>query len=324
MKKTSFTGMVKATASEKHPAQQHLSFIFTDYLPNKNKQGVPRTEAANILATAVNQPVKISYKRKPGGHLGAIPIGPITFVHEAEDHIEAEAVVWRSQCPDVAAYLEKASAEAGGVQFSWELLYESADIDESGVSWLKGIVVDGITIVDNPAYAGRTPLLALAEEESYFMDELQKKVDELSAQLATLTSAVAEKEKTITDLQSAFASLEKEHTELKTEAETLRTFKAEAEANQVKAETLAKRKSAMSEAGLDVDDATFTARESFYLSMADDTFTTYVQDLVAVAKTHTKKAEASDRIVFPDPITRTNDSVTTKEMAQALRSFRGK
>jgi hypothetical protein len=319
-KKAVFDGMLRAAASESHPGQQLLSFVFTDYKPNKNKQGVPREEAENIISTGLNMPVKISFaSRKPKGHLGAFPIGPILSLREEEDRIIGEAIVWKNELPDVAEYLAKASAESNGVHFSWELLYEDSNIDAEGIQWLKGIVTSGITIVDTPAYQGRTPLLALAEEQ-LFMDELQKQLDELKKQVSTLTAAVAEKDKKISDLESAMAEVQKERDTLNTEAEELRVFKASAEKAQAEAVVLDARRTKMAEAGL--DESVFAKRKGTILTMTDEAFNAYVDDLAAVAKHNKASASANDKIIIPDPVTSDNapKQFTAKDFAKALRT----
>lgn len=322
--KATFTGTLKAAASENHPAKQLLSFVFTDYKPNRNKQGVPREEAQNIIATAEHMPVKMNFSsRKPKGHLGAIPIGPIVSLREEEDRIVGEAVVWKDEMPDVASYLEKASAETGGVQFSWELYYANSNIDADGVQWLRDIVTAGITVVDTPAYQGRTPLLAIAEEQ--FMDELQKKIEELTTQVANLTSAVAEKDQKIADLEKSVAEMTGAKETLEKEVSELRDFKATAEKEKADAEILSGRKQQMAEAGLDMGEETFNKRKDMFLAMSDEAFKAYVDDLVAVGKSE-KKAEASDkRIVIPDPVTNSGGTsgVSIKDMAKALRANRG-
>ncbi len=324
-KQAVFDGLIKAVASENHPGQQLLSFVFTDYKPNKNKQAVPREEADNIIRRGMHMPVKISFaSRKAKGHLGAFPIGPILSLREENERIIGEAVVWKNEFPDVAAYLEKASAEDSGVHFSWELLYADSEIDADGNQWLHGIVPAGITIVDTPAYQGRTPLLAVAEEQVH-MEELQKRVDELLAQVTTLTSAVAEKEKQIADLQSAVAEVQKERDALTTEAEELRTFKANAEKAQAEAQTLTSRKQKMAEAGVEMPEDLFAKRKEMFISMSDEAFAAYVDDLVAVARSKDNKASASanEKIIIPDPITGNTSAPTVKEMVSAMRSFRG-
>lgn len=325
-KKAVFDGFIRAVASEAHPGQQLLSFVFTDYKPNKNKQAVPREEADNIIQHGANMPVKISFaSRKAKGHLGAFPIGPILSLREEGDQIIGEAVVWKKEFPDVAAYLEKASAEENGVQFSWELLYANSEIDVDGIQWLHGIVPAGITIVDTPAYQGRTPLLAIAEEQ-LFMDELQKRVEELTTQVANLTTAVAEKDKQIADLQGAVAEVQKERDTLTTEAEELRTFKANAEKAQAEAELITSRKQHMAEAGLEMAEDVFAKRKDMILGMQDEAFKAYVEDLVAVGKA-SKTAEASVnekvKVIIPDPVIGdSSQKVSLKEMAAGLRAFR--
>lgn len=317
-----FNGTFRAAASESDPDQLHLRFIFTDFLPNRNKQGVPAEEADNVIRTGLHKPVKISFaSRKPKGHLGAFPIGPILSLEKSEDKIVGEAVVWRSEFPDVAQFLETASASEGGVQFSWELLFKDSNLDDNGTQWLRDISTKGITIVDTPAYQGRTPLLAIAED--YLMEETQKRVEELAVQVAELQNAVAEKDTKITELQTAVAELTTERDGLKAQAEELTQFKAQAEKAQAEAELLNTRKGKMAEAG--IDETVFEKRKDMILGMAEEAFEAYVEDLATVAKP-AKKAEASaDKKVIPDPVNSGGtQTITLKDMGQALRQSRGK
>lgn len=165
MKKTIFDGTVTAFAEETHPLQTRLSFVFTDFQPNKNNQGVRESEAENIINTGVNMPVKVNFSSNSAkGHFGAIPIGPMTGFAQQDDKIVAEAIVWNSEFPEIVDYMKSAMAEDQDVRFSWELFYRDSDKDSNGIEWLNDIVVGAATIVANPAYGERTPLLSIAED----------------------------------------------------------------------------------------------------------------------------------------------------------------
>jgi hypothetical protein len=45
---------------------------------------------------------------------------------------------------------------------SWEVFYKDVETDDGGVQWLKDCSTRAATLVGNPAYAGRTSVLALA------------------------------------------------------------------------------------------------------------------------------------------------------------------
>lgn len=332
MKNATFTGKVKAVADESHPLQHKLQFVFTDFQPNVNRQAIPVEESDNIIQSAINQPVKINFRGKAKGHLGAIPIGPIVSAYREGDRILAEAVMWKSEFKDVAEYLTKASAEEGGVNFSWELYYSDSE-EKDGISWLHDVTVAATTIVDVPAYQGRTPLLAIAEGKQ--MEELQKQMADLTAELkslreaqATLEGTIAEKDKTIAELQSALAEANATAETLKsleTEVEELRTFKADAEKAKAEAEAIAARKTKLAEAGIEMGDEAFNARKDTFLAMSDEVFEAYVKDMAAMAaKTKTAQASGNEKVVFPDPISgRDNEQLSMKDLAKAFRELRG-
>jgi len=160
-------GYIRAVADVSHPLQTKLSLILTDFLPNGNKQGIPETEKQNILATAMNQPIKINFDGVDyGGHTGAIPLGPITRVFESVDGdrpiIAAEGVIWADLYEPIADHLKVAFSE--GVGTSWEIYYEDSTVDASGTEWLLGCVFGGTCVVKVPAYGPtRTRILAIAE-----------------------------------------------------------------------------------------------------------------------------------------------------------------
>jgi len=160
-------GYIRAVADVSHPLQTKLSLILTDFLPNGNKQGIPETEKQNILATAMNQPIKINFDGVDyGGHTGAIPLGPITRVFESVDGdrpiIAAEGVIWADLYEPIADHLKVAFSERVGT--SWEIYYEDSTVDASGTEWLHGCVFGGTCVVKVPAYGPtRTRILAIAE-----------------------------------------------------------------------------------------------------------------------------------------------------------------
>lgn len=199
MNQAEFTGILRASASETNPLQSVIEFVFTDFSPNKNRQGVPQAEAINIIKTGMYMPVKVNFLgEEVAAHKNAVPIGPIIELKEDEDRVIGKAIIWKDEYADLVAYLEKASASEGGVQFSWELYYRNSTKDADGIQWLEGIVVAGIAIVDDPAYSGRTPLLSFAENRDK-ANELSERIAEfvggqmdptyeaLQAQVAELT-----------------------------------------------------------------------------------------------------------------------------------------
>ena len=170
------TGYIRAVSDANNPTQTRLSIILTDFEPNKNKQAIPRSEAENILRTALIAPLKINFDGKGyAGHKGAFPIGAIANASMSQDNgrdvISGDAVVWNDMFPEVSDHLKKAFAS--GIGTSWEIYFKDSTTDDDGVEWLEGCVFAGTAIVDVPAYGpNRTRVLAIAETLNNHAEEL--------------------------------------------------------------------------------------------------------------------------------------------------------
>lgn len=151
-----------------NPLQSRVEVILTDFEPNLNKQGVPITEKARLMQSALNMPLKIHFDGDEfHGHSGAIPLGPIIRVWEDTYNgravIKGEAVIWTEHYKDIVDTIK--SLFDIGVGTSWEIYYADSEVDENGVEWLHDIVYAGTCIVDTPAYGPeRTRILAIAEK----------------------------------------------------------------------------------------------------------------------------------------------------------------
>lgn len=348
MQKTTFDGYLRASANQAHPLQTNLDFIFTDFHPNKNRQGVPVSEASNIMTTGLNQPVKVNFTGgKVRGHSSAVPVGPIISMEQQGDKIIGRAIIWKDEYPDLTAYLEEASKDTEGVQFSWELYYQSAEADNSGVNWLQGCIVAATTIVADPAYAGRTHLLALAEEEKMDKEELQKQISELhdklwgmldvlyaamslpgaidkAAGIETQFAAVVEAAKGLAEakaeLETKIQTAEQKTVELETSVAELKQYKEVAEAEKAKAEILDARRGALKDV-LPIEE--FNSKAEFFAGLNDEQFKVYTESLTKVAQSAKATAGVVSGLV-PDPITNShqNDNNPTRsDLAKALRTL---
>ncbi len=310
MKKTQLSGYLQAVSELEltaHPLQTRLRLVLTPFTPNANKQGIPQAEAENFARTALNQPVKVNMTAYGiDGHDFAIPIGPIvsTSVEEldGEQVVIGEAVVWNDEFPDVAKFLKTAKSR---VDTSWEVYFaESEIIDE--VEWLHGVVFAGTCIVKNPAYRGKTPILAISEEQ---MEELKAQIADLEAKIAELTAAA---ENGRAEWESEKASLVATNDNLKQELQTYLDEKAAAE-------TLAKENSRKEKLSvLELDDQAIAA----YLQMPDELFDRVVSDLLAIASKQKSKSE-DKTFPVPESLGGSNKQ-TPKELAQAYKNFRKK
>lgn len=334
MNKSTFDGVIRATASTTHPLQTNLEFVFTDFLPNKNKQGVQADEIANLIRTGLDQPVKAAFHHgKIGDHIFSVPVGHITEMEPRTDQVIGRAILYKDEFPDLIAHLETASASDAGVHFSWELYHADTQIDDAGISWLKDCVVAGVTIVANPAYAGRTPLLAMASTDK--LEELEQQVDALQAQLnggiesmdpveqlkqqlADLTARVTEVESHAT-VADTTADIAPDVAALTSELEELRTFKSTVEKDQARAAILSTRREALKDT-LSAED--FDKKADFIADLSEDQFKTFSESLAAVAQRSKQSASVRGGGMFmPDPIASADTSATSiPELAKALRA----
>lgn len=162
-------GYVKAVSTALNPLQSELTFVLTDFKPNKNAEAVPVSEAENIIRSVVSMPLKANFSQGTiNGHDLSLPVGTITHAelkHDPEPHIIAKATFWRSEYKELDAYLRTKLKNGEQVGTSWELFYKESEAEKrDGITWLKNVIIAASTIVRKPAYGDRTPILAIAEE----------------------------------------------------------------------------------------------------------------------------------------------------------------
>ena len=222
-----------------------VKFVFTDDKPNGNKQGIPREEFDNIVRTGLFKPVK--GLSPSGSHSQALPVGTIAQLSVEEDKILGVASLWEAEYPEFIESIRALAARGEKPQLSWEIIYRDSEIDSDGVEWLKGCIAKAITIVDNPAYAGRTPILAIAEQGDT-MDEKLKELEQTNASLAE-------------ELRQA-----------KQELEELRAFKQQVEAERARQELFNKRLAKFEAAGLSMSREEFESTFDKWAALDDDAF----------------------------------------------------
>jgi hypothetical protein len=339
MDKIELDGMLRATASQTNPLTTSVEFVFTDFLPNKNKQGVPREETANLIATGIDMPVKADFRRgKIGDHPFSFPVGHITHLEARDDQIIGRGVIYKDEFPELAGHLEKASASESGVHFSWELYHGGHSVDDAGVTWFKDCVVAATTIVANPAYGGRTPLLAMASED------MTERIKELERQVASLQLTIdgsnhsmdpmEELKQQVADLTARFTTLETqqptEETQepvispdvaaLTSELEELRTFKADMEKQQARAAVITTRREALKDV---LNTEEFDKKADFIADLTDAQFTTFSESLASVAQKTKQSASFRGITLMPDPLGSGDTSDTSiSGLAKALREVK--
>jgi hypothetical protein len=334
-----------AEQDSKHPLQTRLSLILTDFEPNGNKQGIPKSEAENIIRYAQNQPIKINFDGDGWlGHTGAIPIGPIINAYAGQDKgrdvIFGEAIVWDELYKDVAEQLKAVFQD--GIGTSWEIYFESAEKDDNGIEWLKDTVFGAQCIVEVPAYGpNRTRILAIAEkleqdmsgkaQSDVSMDETRNELTAVQDLLFRLWEGVdqlfnrtfeieaASVEKDIGKIADSFAEkiskIADRLNELSTKTAELESVKAELttlkeEKDKIERDKLVNsRWQRLKDAGLEVAED----KMSLYTELPEESFTAFVDDISRVSR----KPQSSTSELIPEPLGKSE--VTDVELVEALK-----
>lgn len=281
------SGFAEASISI-NPNITWIRFVLLDDQPNANKDRVPVSEFDNVIRTGMFMPLKMGAAEGPKNHPDSRPLGVITHLVKADNLIEAIAALWNTEREDDVRSIKEQFKAGKDINLSWELQFTDYDPEENDVKALKNIAMNAATVVDIPAYGGRTNVTALASietEEGNDMETIEKtKHDEIVSQLtAEVDSLKTEK----TDLQNQLDVLTPE-------VEELRGYKSTVETEKQKVEKLSGIKARISDAGIALDEKFFTPeRESFLLNLSDAELDFYVQDLVAFAKPQTPEASTS-------------------------------
>lgn len=141
-----------------------MKFILTDDMPNKNGERVQESEFDNLISTGFYKPVKMMVGGINDGHEDAEPIGVITHLTKDGGRILALAALWPTERAEDVQLLKERINDGKPVNVSWEIYYEDRELD-GGIANLKNTSLRAVTIVGLPAYAGRTPVLAIASNK---------------------------------------------------------------------------------------------------------------------------------------------------------------
>ena len=206
-----------------NPNVTWAKFILTDDEPNGNKVRIPKEEFSNLINSGVHMPIKMTLGQIEG-HEASIPIGVITHLKEVSNRVEGLAALWSSERPEDVGLLKEKKDNDETLNISWEIGYQAFTESEKyeGVMDLYHTVLKAATVVETPAYEGRTTILALAEMEKINMEEQELKIKELET---SLTELQEEKVELLEKLDGSVASVE----ELTAELSGLQEFKAQVE-----------------------------------------------------------------------------------------------
>jgi hypothetical protein len=296
-----------ASAISLNPNVSWAKFIFTDDLPNVNLQRIPLEEFPNILKTGVHMPIKMATGKIEDGHENSVPLGTIAQLKVDGNKVLGLAALWLTERPDDVQILKDRNASGAKPQLSWEVYYKDMLLDEeTGVKTLQNVCVKATTIVNIPAYAGRTPILAIASDankpvEDKNVEELQKEYDALKVELETLKATLAEKEKSLATVN--------------TELTTLKEYKASIEKIETDKAKISAIKQKFSDAGIQKSDEYFMEKQEQFLGLEDSEVDFLVQELASLASL---KAEASTKNPTLPNLTANPISTDPKELAKAL------
>lgn len=269
-----------------NPSFTWAKFILTDDLPNENKQRVPKEEFANLIKTGIHAPFKMAEGGINRGHEDSRPLGVITHLKEVGNKIEGLAALWTREREGDITQLKDMFNNGTLPQLSWEIMYEDSSVDDEGVENLKGTALRAITAVGMPAYAGRTPVVALASQAETQSEELNvEELDQLKKELEELKASLTAKESELTTLTE--------------ELTQLREYKSGIEKEQADASKLTNIKQKFIEAGIQKDETYFTDKRELLLGMNESQIEFMVQEMAAFASIKTSSASTNTTTVPP-------------------------
>lgn len=303
-----------------NPTLKWIKFILTDSEPNENKQRVPDTEFDNLIKTGINMPIKMAFGSIKEGHEDSFPIGVITHLQKIKNRIEGLAGLWYRERPDDIDYLKSEFEKGNTPQISWEIPYEDVEIDENGVENLRGITLRAATIVGMPAYAGRTPVFAMASEDKEKEDKTSmEELTVLKEKLAEAEAKIAELGKTADETAVKIKEYETLLGEKEAELSTLREFKAAVDAEAERLEKLESIKTKFTEANISKSDEYFEENEEKLLSLDENSLDFLIQELVAFASNSEEEDEDAEASVKVPNIKSKDKNLSSKELAEELR-----
>lgn len=311
-----------------NPYVTWAKFILTDDEPNGNKVRIPKEEFSNLIDSGLYMPIKMTLG-EVGGHKASIPIGVITHLQENKNRIEGLAALWNSERPEDIGLLKEMYDNDEKLNISWEVAYSATSDSEKyeGVTDLLETVLKAATLVQTPAYEGRTTILALAEMEKKDMDELKERVEELEKSLAELQD---EKQELLEKLDGQKATVEELTSQISNmeDYEDLKAFKDEIEAEKERKERLVSIKEKFEEAGIKKSDEYFEENSETLLGLEEASLGFLIQEMVAFGKS-VEEAEEEEQEAEAEqeelpPILGKEGELDIKTLAEILKSGKEK
>jgi len=307
-----------------NPLFRWAKFILTDDKPNGNKQRIPREEFANLIRTGVFTPVKMKMGSISRGHEFAVPLGVITNLIEEDDKVIGLAALWEKEREADVNLLKSMKVNDVPLNLSWEIYHSDAELEDGGITALRGLCLRAATIVTNPAYKGRTPILNVAslEKEIMELEEIQAKLEETEKALEIASTSVAEKEEAVKAKDLALAEATEKLTAIEGELNSLKEFKQGIELAEQKKEKLASIKQKFAEAGIEKGDEYFQENEEKLLGMDEGALSFVLQEMASVLAT----ASVTNQNLGDIPPLDSNkfSAKDPKKLGQALRELNKK
>lgn len=270
-----------------NPSLTWIKFILTDDKPNGNKFRIDKNAFSELIKSGIYMPIKMADGRISDGHDGTTPIGVITDLIVDDNKIKGIGVLWGEERPEEVAMLKQLKEEGKPVNISWEILYKDYEEEDGGIRAIKnGAVLLAATIVGRPAYAGRTPVLEVANKNTKEDD----KVEELEKFKKLYEEALAEKEMSSKELESyklQIQDFEKKFSELESELNELRSYKEQREKEDAENKRFEEIKSKFIEAGIEVGPDYFNDKRDYLLSMSEEVLDFFIKELVVFKATET-------------------------------------
>lgn len=293
-----------------NPNFQWAKIIVTDDKPNVNKQRVPLEEFDNLIKTGVHAPIKMQRGKISDGHQEGFgnPLGTITALRKVDDRVEALAALWKRERPEDIATLKDMYTKGTPPNVSWEIGYSDLEVDKEGIETLKDVSLNGLCIVGLPAYAGRTPFIAMASKET---DKENKEID---------TVELEELQTKYTALEADLNDKVKEIETLKQENQALAEYKNTIEKAKADAEKLENIKQKFEDAKLETSAEYFEKHQERFLNMSEEDLEFFIQELVSFAsKKETAASDDGKRKEIPNLNGEHGDKLTPAEIAKALK-----
>jgi hypothetical protein len=295
-----------------NPAVTLCKFVLTDNLPNANKKRIPLKEFDNLIKTGIFMPIKMALGQIADGHALSFPVGVISHLKKVNNQIHGLAALWDRERPEDVKLIKDRFASGKQLQLSWEIMYRNESVMEDGVTDLEDTALRAVTLVGEPAYEGRTPIIAVA---SITNNQEVNKLEELEQ----LKVKITELEFSLTAKDEELKLLNTKVSEKDSELGTLREFKSTIETEKAAIEKLSLIQTKFKSANLEKEDSYFVENKDKLLSMEPDTLDFMIQEMVSFSAKVIKDGTSS-KVVVPPMKGEPNSKPTQAELLGYLQS----